>query len=43
MNKFNLTAWALRSRAVVLFLILVIGIGGTLSFTQLGQLEDPNF
>jgi multidrug efflux pump subunit AcrB len=43
MKNFNLTEWALGHRAVVLFLILVIGIGGTLSFTRLGQLEDPNF
>src|SRR5580765_6634900 len=43
MKSFNLTDWALNHRAVVLFLILTIGIGGVLSFTRLGQLEDPNF
>ncbi len=43
MKSFNLTEWALNHRAFVLFLILVIGVGGTLSFTRLGQLEDPNF
>ena len=43
MKSFNLTEWALNHRAVVLFLILVIAIGGVLSFTKLGQLEDPNF
>ena len=43
MKSFNLTEWALNNRAVVLFLILVIGIGGVLGFTRLGQLEDPNF
>jgi multidrug efflux pump subunit AcrB len=41
--NFNLTEWALSHRGIVLFLILVIGVGGTLSFTKLGQLEDPNF
>ena len=41
--KLNLTEWALGHRAVVLFLILVIGVGGMLGFTKLGQLEDPNF
>jgi multidrug efflux pump subunit AcrB len=41
--NFNLTDWALRHRAVVLFLILVVAIAGGLSFTKLGQLEDPNF
>jgi multidrug efflux pump len=43
MKSFNLTEWALGHRAIVLFLILVIGIGGVLGFTKLGQLEDPNF
>ena len=43
MKSFNLTEWALNHRAVVLFLILVIAIGGALGFTRLGQLEDPNF
>ena len=43
MNKFNLTEWALRHRAVVLFLILVVGLAGIISFSKLGQLEDPNF
>lgn len=43
MKSFNLTEWALGHRAIVLFLILIIGMGGVLSFTKLGQLEDPNF
>ena len=43
MKPFNLTEWALNHRAIVLFLILAIMIGGGLSFTRLGQLEDPNF
>ncbi|MDB5968012.1 MAG: cation/multidrug efflux pump [Hydrocarboniphaga sp.] len=43
MNHFNLTDWALRHRAVVLFLLLVVAVAGAFSFTRLGQLEDPNF
>jgi multidrug efflux pump len=43
MKSINLTEWALKHRAIVLFLILVIGVGGTLGFTRVGQLEDPNF
>ncbi|HEY9380688.1 MAG TPA: efflux RND transporter permease subunit, partial [Burkholderiales bacterium] len=43
MKSFNLTKWALDHRAVVLFLILVIAVAGALSFTRLGQLEDPKF
>ena len=42
-KSFNLTEWALGHRAVVLFLLLMIGIGGVLGFGKLGQLEDPNF
>ena len=43
MNNFNLTDWALRHRAVVLFLLLIVAVAGAFSFTRLGQLEDPNF
>jgi multidrug efflux pump subunit AcrB len=43
MKSFNLTEWALDHRAIVLFLILLIGVGGVFSVTRLGQLEDPNF
>jgi multidrug efflux pump subunit AcrB len=43
MSNFNLTEWALRHRAVVLFLIIVVGVAGVFSFSKLGQLEDPKF
>ncbi|HVN33723.1 MAG TPA: hypothetical protein VMU96_00545, partial [Casimicrobiaceae bacterium] len=43
MKSFNLTEWALEHRQVVVFLILLIGVGGVLAFGRLGQLEDPNF
>ncbi|WP_172151486.1 efflux RND transporter permease subunit [Pseudomonas tumuqii] len=43
MNNFNLTDWALRHRAVVLFMLILVALAGTFSFTRLGQLEDPNF
>lgn len=43
MNNFNLTDWALRHRAVVLFLLVIVAVAGAFSFTRLGQLEDPNF
>src|SRR5450830_24295 len=43
MNNFNLTDWALRHRAIVLFLILIVAVAGLFSFTRLGQLEDPSF
>jgi multidrug efflux pump subunit AcrB len=43
MKSFNLTEWALEHRPIVLFLILMISVGGVLGFSKLGQLEDPNF
>ncbi|MGH8349340.1 MAG: efflux RND transporter permease subunit, partial [Pseudomonas sp.] len=43
MNTFNLTDWALRHRAIVLFMLLIVAAAGAFSFTRLGQLEDPNF
>lgn len=41
--RFNLSRWAVEHRPLVLFLMVVIGIAGTLSFLQLGRSEDPNF
>jgi multidrug efflux pump len=43
MKSFNLTEWALGHRAIVLFLLLAVAVGGTVSFAKLGQLEDPDF
>ncbi|MCA1951911.1 MAG: efflux RND transporter permease subunit [Hyphomicrobiales bacterium] len=43
MHGFNLSAWAVRHRALVLFLIVVIGLAGTLSYLRLGRAEDPSF
>jgi multidrug efflux pump len=43
MKSFNLSEWALNHRPIVQFLLIVIALGGVLSFTRLGQLEDPNF
>jgi multidrug efflux pump subunit AcrB len=43
MKILYLTEWALNHRAIILFLILVIGVGGFVSVSKLGQLEDPKF
>src|SRR5215212_5236125 len=43
MKRLNLSEWAVHHPALVLFLILVIGLGGALSFGRLGRSEDPNF
>ncbi len=41
--SFNLSAWALRNRQIVLFLMLLLALVGALSYTKLGQSEDPPF
>ncbi|OSR76721.1 Cobalt-zinc-cadmium resistance protein CzcA [Pseudomonas syringae pv. actinidiae] len=40
---FNLSEWALRHRQVVLYLMIVLAIVGAVSYTRLGQSEDPPF
>ncbi|WP_323154232.1 efflux RND transporter permease subunit [Pseudomonas alvandae] len=40
---FNLSEWVLRNRQIVLFLMLLLAIVGALSYTKLGQSEDPPF
>ncbi|KIP98644.1 MULTISPECIES: efflux RND transporter permease subunit [Pseudomonas] len=41
--SFNLSAWALHHRQIVLYLMLLLGIVGALSYSKLGQSEDPPF
>jgi len=43
MSRFNLSAWAVRHQALVLFLIIAISAAGTASYRQLGRAEDPSF
>ncbi|MBK4999433.1 efflux RND transporter permease subunit [Pseudomonas sp. S31] len=40
---FNLSAWALRNRQIVLFLMILLAAVGVMSYTKLGQSEDPPF
>ncbi|WP_263064582.1 efflux RND transporter permease subunit [Dickeya dadantii] len=42
-NRFNLSALAVRERAITLFLIFLISVAGILAFFQLGRAEDPPF
>lgn len=42
-SGFNLSIWAVKHRAVVVFLMLASLIGGLYSFMHLGRQEDPNF
>lgn len=41
--RFNLSAWALGNRQIVIFLMLLMAIVGALSYSKLGQSEDPPF
>ena len=43
MNRFNLSALAVRERAITLFLIIAIVASGVYSFIKLGRAEDPDF
>lgn len=42
-HRFNLSALAVRERAITLFLIFLISAAGILAFFQLGRAEDPPF
>ncbi|MBP2316764.1 efflux RND transporter permease subunit [Azospirillum soli] len=43
MSGFNLSAWAIRNRSLVLFLMIGVMVAGTVSFLNLGRAEDPVF
>src|SRR6266849_6393099 len=43
MSRFNLSQWAITHRALVLFMILVLGAAGAYSYLNLGRAEDPSF
>jgi multidrug efflux pump subunit AcrB len=43
MSGFNLSALAVRERAITLFLIVAISIAGVIAFLTLGRAEDPAF
>ncbi|MBR7792287.1 efflux RND transporter permease subunit [Undibacterium sp. FT147W] len=42
-GRFNLSALAVRERAITLFLIFLISVAGILAFFKLGRAEDPPF
>src|SRR5437867_10904783 len=41
--SLNLSAIAVRERAVTLFFILLLAVAGGYAFFMLGRAEDPNF
>jgi multidrug efflux pump subunit AcrB len=42
-SRFNLSAWALRHRSLVFYLMAMIALFGALSYSRLSQSEDPPF
>ena len=43
MKSLNLSAWALNHRSMVAYLIIVLMVGGVMSYFKLGRAEDPDF
>ena len=43
MKRLNLSEWAITHRALVLFMIILLGAAGVYSYFNLGRAEDPNF
>jgi len=43
MRSFNLSDWAVRHPALILFMIIAIGASGTMAYLKLGRAEDPSF
>ena len=43
MNRFNLSALAVKERAITLFLLIAVAAAGLLAFSRLGRAEDPTF
>jgi multidrug efflux pump len=42
-GRFNLSAWALRHRTLVLFFIIALTLAGAFAYKALGRAEDPPF
>ncbi len=42
-DRFNLSAWALRHQALVIFIIALLSIFGIAAYGKLAQSEDPPF
>lgn len=43
MKSFNLSEWALKHQTLVLYFMIMLTVIGMLSYTKLGQSEDPPF
>jgi multidrug efflux pump len=42
-GRFNLSAWSLRHRSLIGFLMVLLLAAGAMSYMQLGRAEDPDF
>ncbi|SFR52327.1 efflux RND transporter permease subunit [Thiomicrospira sp. ALE5] len=42
-ERFNLSAWAVRERAITLYFIILVSLAGLYAFVSLGRAEDPSF
>jgi multidrug efflux pump subunit AcrB len=40
---FNLSAWALRRRSIIIYLMAIAAVAGVMAFKGLGRAEDPTF
>jgi multidrug efflux pump len=43
MQRFNLSQWSITHRALILFMIILLGAAGVYSYLNLGRAEDPSF
>jgi multidrug efflux pump len=43
MKSLNLSEWAVRHQALVLFLIIAVAVSGVFAYFQMGRAEDPSF
>ncbi len=43
MKSFNMTEWALKHKELVYFFIVIVFVGGIISYQKLGRMEDPDF
>lgn len=43
MSGFNLSAWALRHRSVIVYLMAISIVAGVMAYKKLGRAEDPSF
>src|SRR5207248_1935301 len=42
-NAFNLSAWAVKHKAIVLYLMLAVAAAGLYAYLGIGRAEDPPF